>query len=359
MSVDTAVVLCAGKGTRLYPVTLSVPKALVPIANRPMLVRIAEDLFAAGIRRLVIVVSPWDEQTVAYAREHSPDGLEIEGIVQPKPLGLADAVAQTRSAIGDQKFVLYLGDELIDPGAERFVKEAENSGADGAVLLCEVDEPQHFGVAVLNGDRIVRLVEKPPPPCPSNLAVVGIYILPPEIFDAIDATEPSARGEVEITDAIQRLIDEGMDIRGPRHEGVGFDVGRVEPLLAANRYCLEREVPQWQGSELDGCVVEGQVAIGPDCHIENCTIRGPVSIASGCTIRDATIGPHVSVARDCEISDSVLRDCIIGPSCIIRGIRGGLEASVLAEEVSIEGTDADSAISIVAGKRTCLRLRSQ
>ncbi len=358
MAIDTAVVLCAGKGTRLYPVTLGMAKALIPIANRPMIERIAEDLASAGIERLIVVVSPWDDRTVAYARERAP-GLEIEAVVQPEPRGLADAVGRARSAVGEQRFVLYLGDELIDPGSAGFIAEAQRSGADGAVLLCPVDEPQHFGVAVVEGDRIVRLVEKPPPPCPSNLAVVGVYVLPPEIFDAIEATQPSARGEVEITDAIQRLIDQGMDIRGPRHKGAWFDVGRIEPLLAANRYCLAHEVTGQLQALPEGCKVEGQVEVGPDCVIENCVIRGPVSIAAGCTIRGATIGPNVSLAAKCTVEDSRIEDSILCEGCSVRGLIGGLSSSVLGEETVIEGKASTAKISLVAGKRTCLELMAK
>ncbi|MBC7287396.1 MAG: NTP transferase domain-containing protein, partial [Armatimonadetes bacterium] len=176
--LDTAVILCAGRGTRLYPVTLDRPKAAINVAGKPVVARIAEDLVSAGIRRAVVVVSPTDNTTAGLLKARGPRNLEVTAVVQDEPLGLAHAVQCARKSVGDSSFLLYLGDELIYPGTSTFLDAAARAGGDGAILLKAVDEPEHFGVAILNGHRVVRLQEKPKP-APSNLAVVGLYILPP------------------------------------------------------------------------------------------------------------------------------------------------------------------------------------
>jgi glucose-1-phosphate thymidylyltransferase len=355
MAVRTAVVLCAGQGTRLRPLTLSRPKALVRIANRTIVERIARSLVEAGIRRIVLVLAPGDRQTEPHVAQHLPSGVTVEAVIQPQPGGLADAVVAARQAVAHEPFLLHLGDALVLPGVAGFVQAATDGGDGAAVLLQEVSDPEHFGVAVLAGEKVVQLVEKPAPPAPSHLALVGVYLLPPAIFAAIERTSPSPRGELEITDAIQQLINMGVEVRGLVHRGTWFDIGRFETMLAANRFCLEQEA-SCAAAELPGAAVEGRVTVGEGCTADNCRLIGPVAVGAHCRLRDAVLGPYVSLGDGCLIQSSRLADCIVGDGCQIIGMSGGLYASVLGDHVYVESKQPPGCGSLIAGDCTRLQL---
>lgn len=337
MRIRTAVLLCAGRGTRLWPLTLTRPKALVRVANKAIVDRVLETLLPAGIERVVVVVSPEDRQLREHIAANCPRELELDFAVQPEPRGLAHATACTAQAVGDEPFLLHLGDELLEDGVAEFVETAAQQDAEATILLRKVPDPSHFGVAVLDGDTVVEVIEKPETP-PSPYALVGIYVFRPSIFDAITSTAASDRtGEVELTDAIAQLIARGDRVTGVVFEKTWFDVGRFETLLEANRFFLSREVSQVPPPLGERCSIRGPVALENNCDISDCSITGPCIIGSNCRLSGATIGPHVAIGRDCVITGSRVVDSIIGDRCRIADIEGGLHESVLGDDVHISG----------------------
>lgn len=354
MQLRTAVVLCAGLGSRLWPVTLSKPKVLVPVAGRPILDRIFDDLVSAGIGRAVLVVSPWSDILRQYVADHGPHELEVSFVVQEEARGLGHATATAQEAVGDEPFLLYLGDELLEGGVGDFLDAARAADADAAVLLKEVPDPQRFGVAVLEGNRVVKLVEKPANP-PSSLAVVGLYVFRPVIFEAIARTPESARGEIEITDAIQLLVDEGHEVVGVVWQRQWYDVGTYDALLEANQFLMDQEVTEAPSPIGERCNILGRCRVAHDGEAIDCEVIGPVIIGRGCSIRRSRIGPYVCIGENTSIEDSQVEDSIIGDGCRIRGV-GKLSHSVLDEEVRVQGGGAPVAVSLAAGRRTTLRL---
>ncbi|MGD9519340.1 MAG: sugar phosphate nucleotidyltransferase [Armatimonadota bacterium] len=356
MQIRTAVLLCAGRATRLWPVTLSRPKALVRIANKPILHRILESLAAAGIERTVVVISPNDESIPNCLNTYPVPNIETVFVPQDKPRGLADATYQARELVGDEPFLLHLGDELIENGVTDFVSQAAGTGADASILVRAVEDPRHYGVAVLEGDRIVRVIEKPETP-PSPYALVGLYVFTPSIFQAIASTPKSLRtGEVEITDAIQWLIDKQEDVRAVVFEKTWFDIGRFETLLAANRFYLEREVTDAPPPTGDHCTVVGSVVVAHSCSLVDCKIIGPCVIAGGCDIRESVIGPHVAIGDRCRIYHSRVEDSILGAACEVSHLLGGLAHSVLGDKVRLQGGGASERVQLHAGDRTYVEL---
>lgn len=356
MEIRTAVVLCAGRATRLWPVTLTRPKALVRVANKPIIHRILESLLEAGIERAVVVISPDDSSLPDYLAGQPVDGIRLDFVPQDSPRGLADATARAAAAVGDNPFLLHLGDELIEGGVADFVRDAAEAEATATVLLREVDEPRHFGVAVVEGDRIVRVVEKPAAP-PSPYALVGLYVFKPAVFDAIAATPESPdTGEVEITDTIQWLIEHGAHVRPYIFERTWFDIGRFETLLAANRFYLTEEITEAPPPVGEHCTVVGYAEVSRSCTLVNCRIIGPCVIASGCKVEDSTVGPYVSLSKGCTIFGSQVADSILGEGCEVRELAGKLTESVLGDDVRVHGGGARELVRLRAADRTMLEL---
>lgn len=357
MQLRTAVVLCAGLGSRLWPVTLSKPKVLVPVAGRPILDRIFDDLVSAGVSRAVLVVSPASDRLRQYVADHPASGLEVSFVVQQEARGLGHATAAAQEAVGDEPFLLYLGDELLEGGVGDFLDAARRTDADAVVLLKEVPDPHRFGVAVLDDNRVVKLVEKPAEP-PSSLAVVGLYVFRPVIFEAIARTPESARGEIEITDAIQLLANEGHEVVGVVWERQWYDVGTHDALLEANRFLLEQEVTEAPPPTGERCNIIGRCRVAHDAQATDCELIGPVIIGRGCSIRNSRLGPYVCVGENTSIEESGVEDCIIGDGCHIRGV-SKLCHSVLDDEVRVRGGSQPVAVSLTAGRRTMLRLEPE
>ncbi len=356
MEIRTAVVLCAGRATRLWPVTLTRPKALVRVANKPIIHRILESLVAAGIERAVLVISPNDPSLPDYLAGNPVDGISLDFVSQDAPRGLADATARAAAAVGDEPFLLHLGDELLEGGPTDFVRDAAEANATATVLLREVDEPRHFGVAVVEGDRIVQATEKPAEP-PSPYALVGLYVFTPTVFEAIAATpESSDTGEVEITDTIQWLVEQGEYVRPYIFERTWFDIGRFETLLAANRFYLAEEITEPPPPVGEHCSVVGYAEVSRTCSLVNCRIIGPCVIASGCTIHDATVGPYLSMGKGCTISDAHVENSILGEGCEVRDLAGKLTESVLGDDVKVHGGGAHQSVRLHAADRTFLEL---
>lgn len=336
-----AVVLCAGEGTRLRPLTFSRPKHLLPVAGRPLLGRALDTLVEAGLDEIGLIVGHRAEAIQRYVGNGSAWRMKATYLTQDKPLGLAHAVNCAREFIGEEDFLLYLGDNLLEAGVGGLVEQFERHRPAAALLLKEVADPHSYGVAVMAEDSVVSVVEKPPDP-PSNLAIVGAYAFSPAIFEAIRVTPPSARGEYEITDAIQTLIDQGEAVRGYQVQGFWEDAGRPVELLKANRLYLDRLSPEVLGQIDDRSHLEGRIAIGAGTRITNCQLLGPCLVQENCVLSNSTIGPYVSIGPGSYVSDSRVENCIVQQDCKIHKLQGGLCDSVLGTEVEVRGANEGS-----------------
>jgi len=306
-------VLSGGRGSRLRPITYTGAKQLVPVANRPILFYVLDNLAQAGISDVGIILSPETGKEIQDAVGSGKDwGITVEYILQSEPMGLAHAVKVARPYLGMSPFIMYLGDNLIGSGIQRFREDFERSKADATILLKEVDAPSNFGIAETNGEgHVTRLVEKPKNPT-SNLALVGIYFFSPEIHAAIDAIQPSWRGELEITDAIQCLLDQGKKVLSHRLEGWWLDTGKKDDLLTANTAVLDACAQRQILGEVDGASqVSGRVYLGKGSSISNSTVRGPVVIGEHVKIEGSFIGPFTSIGSGCQIRSSAVEHCVV------------------------------------------------
>ncbi|QXC61481.1 glucose-1-phosphate thymidylyltransferase [Aquihabitans sp. G128] len=317
-------ILSGGKGTRLRPITHTSAKQLVPVANKPILFYGIEDMAEAGITEVGLIVGETAEEVRAAVGDGSRWGVEITYLPQDEPLGLAHCVAIARDFLGDDDFVMYLGDNLLQQGltglVERFDRDRLAAAAPSLehappspsahILLCAVPDPQRFGVAELDGDRIVRLVEKPVEP-PSDLAMVGVYLFTPAIHEAVAAISPSARGELEIVDAIQWLIDRGHAVHHEQISGWWLDTGKKDSLLEANRRALESIEPRIDGTVDASSEVDGRVVVEAGAVLEGSTVRGPAIIGAGARITGSYIGPFTSVGEDATITGSEVENSVL------------------------------------------------
>lgn len=327
-------VLSGGKGTRLRPFTYTGAKQLVPLANKPVLFYAIEDLVAAGIEEIGIVVGDTAEQITAAAGDGSRFGCRITYLRQDVPGGLAHAVRVAAPWLGDAPFVMYLGDNLLQGGIASYVEAFRQSDAAAHVLLARVPDPSDFGVAEVRDGRIVSLAEKPAAPR-SDLALVGTYFFRAPIHAATDAIQPSARGELEITDALRSLLDAGHEVRPHILDTWWFDTGKMEDLLDANRLVLQ-DLPR----RIDGCVgpdtlIQGNVVVEAGAHIEGSTLRGPCIIGSGTQISHAYIGPFSAIGPDCVIRESEIEHTIVMERSQILDLPHRIEDSLIGREVTV------------------------
>jgi len=307
-------ILSGGHGVRLRPLTYSQQKQLIPVANKPILFYCIEDLINAGIHDIGIIVGPNREQVMETVRKAEWDA-RIEFIFQDAPRGLAHAVKISRDFLGSDNFIMYLGDNLLKGGSVDFVRDFTEADVDASLLLTEVEDPTQYGVALVDEQKkvIVKLVEKPKNP-PSNLSIVGIYGLTPVIFTAIDHISPSWRGELEITDALHWLIENGYKVRYDMVRGWWKDTGRTEDILEANRLILDTIVENNLGI-IESGTISGQVSIGKNTVIRgNTVIEGPAIIGEDCTISASRIGPYTSIGNS-----STLLSTEIGNSIVLNG----------------------------------------
>ena len=305
-------VLSGGRGTRLRPLTHTAAKQLVPVGNRPILFYVLDNLRNAGIDDVGIVISPETGNAIREAvGDGSAWGMRIAYIVQAHPGGLAHAVKTARPYLQDDSFVMYLGDNLIGSGIETFRSEFEK-GVAALILLKEVENPSSFGIAEVNEQQqVVRLVEKPKEPN-SNLALVGIYFFTPAIHAAIDKIMPSWRGELEITDAIQSLLETGGKVLSQRITGWWLDTGKKDDLLTANTVVLDSTAERCIEGVIDAeSQVTGRVRLGKGSRINNSTVRGPVVIGENVLVEDSFVGPFTSIGNGCQIVASVLEHCLL------------------------------------------------
>lgn len=333
-----ALVLAGGAGTRLRPITHTSAKQLIPVANKPVLFYGLEQLRDAGMTDVGIIVGDTREEVMSAVGDGTELGIKATYIHQEAPLGLAHTVLIARDFLGDDDFCMFLGDNFLLGGITELVAEFESSKADAQILLTEVAEPQFYGVAVLDDHgRVVELLEKPSDP-PSNLAVVGVYMFRPSVHEAVRAIGPSARGELEITDAIEWLIQSGRDVRSHMVSGYWKDTGRLQDMLECNRKVLEGIEPRNDGSVDEHSHVVGRVVVEEGASITRSTVRGPAIIGKGTSVVDAYIGPFTSVYHDCEITRTELEHSIVLEQCVIIGV-GRIEDSLLGKSVTVTVSD--------------------
>jgi glucose-1-phosphate thymidylyltransferase len=332
-------ILSGGRGTRLRPITFTSAKQLVPVANKPVLFYGIEAMAAAGIRDVGIIIAPETGDEIREAAgDGSQFGVRIEYIVQDEPAGLAHAVLTAEPFLGDSPFVMYLGDNLLQGGMEELVQDFREHEPEALILLTPVPDPQNYGVAELGADgAVVRLVEKPPEPA-TDLALVGVYMFTRLIHDAARAIEPSARGELEITDAIQWLVDGGRRVEPHIVRGWWKDTGRLDDMLEANRLILDTVVRKVEG-ELHEAEIHGRVVVEEGARLERATVRGPAIIGAGALVRDAYIGPYTAVGRGCVIEGAEVEHSILLEGSSVRHLDGRMESSLLGRDVAISRGD--------------------
>jgi glucose-1-phosphate thymidylyltransferase len=327
-------ILSGGKGTRLRPLTYTSAKQLVPVANKPVLFYGIEAIAAAGIRDIGIVVGDTQNEIRAAVGDGSRWGVRVEYIEQDAPRGLAHAVKISRDYIEDQPFVMYLGDNLLNRGITHFVQEFNRERPAAQILLTRVPDPQQFGVAQLQDGKVVRLVEKPKEPI-GDLALVGVYMFGPEVFESVNRIQPSFRNELEITDAIQDLIDRGLTVRPHLVDGWWKDTGKLEDMLEANRLILETFERRVEGTVDAESRIEGKVVVEPGAVIERSVVRGPAIIGRGARIIHGYVGPFTSIGNDVEIRDTEIEHSIVLEGCCLRDLSNRVIDSLLGKNVKI------------------------
>jgi len=327
-------ILSGGRGTRLRPITHTSAKQLVPVANKPVLFYGIEAMANAGIDRVGIIIAPETGAEIrAVAGDGSHFGVRLTYIVQNEPLGLAHAVLTAEPFLGDSAFVMYLGDNLLQGGIDDLVAAFRAHAPDALILLTPVPDPENFGVAELREGAVVRLVEKPPNPN-TDLALVGVYMFTSSIHTAARAIQPSARGELEITDAIQHLVDSGLRVDPHIVKGWWKDTGRLDDMLAANRLVLDTIESRVEGELIDS-QVDGRVVIERGARLEHCAVRGPAIIGAGTNLTDCYVGPYTAIGEGCTVDNAEVEHSILLSGSSIRDLAGRMESSLLGRNVKI------------------------
>lgn len=353
-------VLSGGSGTRLRPLTHTGPKQLIPVANKPVLQYIIEDLREAGITDIgVILGNNGKEQVIAELKDGTQYGVRITYIEQGAPLGIAHAVQCAKSFMGNDNFIVYLGDNMLKDGVKGLVDDFTKGHFDAAISLQAVKNPQQFGVAELDGDgRVVRLEEKPKVP-KSNFALVGVYLFTPLIFDMIKQIKPSWRNELEITDAIQKLLDNHYNVRSHVVSGWWKDTGKPEDILDVNRLVLDELKPVMEGTVEANASVVGRVSLGKNSVIKGgCVVRGPAVIGKDCIIESGTyIGPYTSVGDGCVVKNAYIESSVIMCGCKV-ACENRIVDSLVGKNATIESANSDlpKGSRLIVGENSYLKI---
>jgi glucose-1-phosphate thymidylyltransferase len=327
-------ILSGGRGTRLRPITHTSAKQLVPVANKPVLFYGIEAMAEAGIDQVGIIIAPETGAEIqAAAGDGSRFGVTLTYILQDEPLGLAHAVLTAQAFLGDSPFVMYLGDNLLQGGIQDLVTAFRENAPDALILLTPVPDPEQYGVAELADGAVVRLVEKPAEP-KTDLALVGVYMFTPVVHQAARSIEPSGRGELEITDAIQYLVDGGMRVEPHVVRGWWKDTGQLEDMLAANRLVLDTIEARIEGELIDS-QVDGRVVVEPGARLERSTVRGPAIIGADARLADCYVGPYTAIGERCLIENAEVEHSILLAGSAVHDLAGRMESSLLGRNVRI------------------------
>ncbi|MGH7724203.1 MAG: glucose-1-phosphate thymidylyltransferase [Candidatus Eiseniibacteriota bacterium] len=349
-------ILSGGKGTRLRPITHTSAKQLVPVANKPILFYGLESIVAAGIPDIGIVVGDTHAEIREAVGDGSRFGARVEYIRQSAPLGLAHAVKESRDFLRDDPFVMYLGDNFLRDGIQSFVKEFEEHRPDAQILLVPVPNPQDFGVAELEGDRVKRLEEKPKAPR-SNLALVGVYMFTKSIWPAVEAIRPSGRNELEITDAIQWLVDHGKTVRSHVISGWWKDTGKLEDMLEANRMAMSHWETRIEGTVDDASVVEGAVVVGKNARVVRSRLRGPLILGPNVLVEDAYVGPFSAIADGAVVRRAEIEHSIVLERSVIEDVPTRIDSSLIGRDVVVtRSPDRPRAHHIMVGDSSRVEL---
>ncbi len=351
-------ILCAGKGTRLRPLTYTTAKHLIPVANKPVILYNLEFMLQAGVREIAIVVSPENEKLfLEVLGDGSKFGMSLTYVIQHEPKGIAHAVYQAKEFLKSDPFLMILGDNLIFENIETIVKDFSASSFDATILVSQVPDPRAYGVAVLENGKVKYLVEKPKQP-PSNLAIVGVYLFKPVIFEAIENIKPSWRGELEITDAIQYLVERERNVTAHLISGWWKDTGKPEDLLDANRKILDSTKETYLlGTTDENTIIQGRVCVGKGSFISNSVIRGPVIIGENARILNSYVGPYTAIGNhvtldNCEIENSILMD-----RCSVVNTPYRLESSILGKESKVlKDNKIPKAMRVILGDLSSVEL---
>lgn len=344
-------ILSGGRGTRLRPITYTSAKQLVPVANKPILFYGIEALAASGITDVAIVVGDTKQEIMEAVGEGSRFGISVSYIEQEVPLGLAHAVLISEHFLGREPFLMYLGDNLVRESLASLVRRFEEEKPNAQILLARVPNPEQFGVAELQDGKVVRLVEKPARP-PSDLALVGVYMFDHHVFDAVKAIKPSWRGELEITDAIQWLIDTGLSVRPHVIEGWWKDTGKLEDILEANRIILDMIDARVEG-EVEASELHGKVIVEAGAQVIGSVVRGPAIIGTGARIENTFIGPFTAVGEQVLIRGSEVEHSIILEGSRITDVGARIESSLVGKNATVYRSDAKpKAYKLVLGDRS-------
>jgi glucose-1-phosphate thymidylyltransferase len=350
------IILHGGHGTRLRPLTHTGPKQLLPIANKPMSQYCIESIKNAGIDEIAIIVGGIGANKVKEYYKNGEDfGVKFTYISQDYPKGIAHAIQLCKNFVNNEKFLVFLGDNIIQKKIDHIAEKFKNSDSDASILLCEVDNPSRFGIADVKNGEIIKIMEKPKEP-PTNLAVTGIYFLTPKIFDVIERLKPSWRNELEITDALQMLLQEGNKITYDTITDYWKDTGTPEDIINANQEILKNMNPSFEGEKETDVVIRGNVIVGSGSIIKNkCKILGPVIIGKNCIIEEnATIGPNTSIGNNTKISKSNIQDSIIMEKCEIISNKK-IKNSIISSNSKIHDSTDDCKV-LLLGEGTNIKI---
>jgi glucose-1-phosphate thymidylyltransferase len=352
-----ALVLAGGRGTRLRPLTNTSAKQLVPVANKPVLFYGLEAIRDAGITEVGIIVGDTGAEVRAAVGDGSEFGLRVTYIPQAAPLGLAHCVLIARDFLGDDDFVMYLGDNFLIGGIQELVAAFGEGEYSAQILLTPVDDPRSYGVAELGrSGQIVGLAEKPDDPA-SDLAIVGVYMFTPAVHDAVRAIRPSARGELEITDAVQWLISHGHHVHSHLITGYWKDTGRVQDMLECNRIVLESIETRIRGTVDDRTRITGRVVIEPGAVVEDSVLRGPVVIGPDTKVVGSYVGPFTSIGAGCSVEEAEIEYSIVMSDSTVRGV-SRIESSLIGKGVEVTpARSAPNTHQLVIGDHSTVRLR--